>query len=354
MQFDNQKTRNVADVVAKILAGGTVSEELKGDQHQIDKNKNGKIDKQDFEMLRKEKGVKQEASCGKMKKEEVDLNESDFEVGDKVKCKASGSEGEVVKLDEPQTGKYYTVKREDGKTMKYAPDELSLMKEAVTRTVKNGVTTVTYTGDDAKKRRATPGKFGYGPSRAKSLAKMGMQSTMKKEDNEQLDEYTPGETGVTRVQARAYGASEKPKDPLHDIKGPSKKALNKIAKKKPFKEMLDLYAEKGLSALSEMVVKEEPDQETYEKELEMAKKKATQKKTPEEESQVAKSLVQTVKVEEVDQIDEKEMTSAEMEKREDIVKGMKKNLKGFKERYGKNAKDVMYATATKQAMKDED
>ena len=32
---------------------------------------------------------------------------------------------------------------------------------------------------------------------------------------------------------------------------------------------------------------------------------------------------------------------------------MKKGLKGMKERYGKRAKEVMYATATKQAMKEE-
>jgi hypothetical protein len=31
------------------------------------------------------------------------------------------------------------------------------------------------------------------------------------------------------------------------------------------------------------------------------------------------------------------------------VKGMKKNIAGFKERYGKDAKSVMYAAATKQA-----
>lgn len=49
-------------------------------------------------------------------------------------------------------------------------------------------------------------------------------------------------------------------------------------------------------------------------------------------------------------LDERHMTSGEMEKREKIVKSMKKGLAGFKERYGKRAKDVMYATATKQAM----
>ena len=38
-----------------------------------------------------------------------------------------------------------------------------------------------------------------------------------------------------------------------------------------------------------------------------------------------------------------------MEKREKIVKSMKKGLAGFKARYGDRAKSVMYATATKQA-----
>jgi hypothetical protein len=51
-------------------------------------------------------------------------------------------------------------------------------------------------------------------------------------------------------------------------------------------------------------------------------------------------------------IDEKHMTEPEMKKKEEIVKSMKKGLAGFKERYGDRAKDVMYATATKQAMKD--
>ena len=62
-------------------------------------------------------------------KEEVELTESHFEIGDDVICKDSGMEGEVVKIDEPQTGKYYTVKREDGKMVKYAPDELKAEDE---------------------------------------------------------------------------------------------------------------------------------------------------------------------------------------------------------------------------------
>lgn len=45
-----------------------------------------------------------------------------------------------------------------------------------------------------------------------------------------------------------------------------------------------------------------------------------------------------------------EMSDTEMKKREDIVKGMKKNKEDFKKRYGDRWKSVMYATATKNAM----
>jgi hypothetical protein len=57
----------------------------------------------------------------------TNISESHFKVGDKVVCKDSGMKGEVVKLDKPdgeEDEKYYTVEREDGKKMKYAPNEL--------------------------------------------------------------------------------------------------------------------------------------------------------------------------------------------------------------------------------------
>jgi hypothetical protein len=56
--------------------------------------------------------------------------------------------------------------------------------------------------------------------------------------------------------------------------------------------------------------------------------------------------------EEVEQIDERELTKDEAKKKEDYVMGMKKGLSGFKQRYGERAKSVMYATATKMAKKD--
>lgn len=47
----------------------------------------------------------------------------------------------------------------------------------------------------------------------------------------------------------------------------------------------------------------------------------------------------------------KKMTKSDEKKREKIVKGMKGSKKDFEKRYGKDAEDVMYATATKMAMK---
>ena len=50
-----------------------------------------------------------------------------------------------------------------------------------------------------------------------------------------------------------------------------------------------------------------------------------------------------------DVVTEEPISAAEKEKREDIVKGMKKNFADFRKQYGKKAKAVMYATATKIA-----
>jgi hypothetical protein len=52
------------------------------------------------------------------------------------------------------------------------------------------------------------------------------------------------------------------------------------------------------------------------------------------------------------ELDERTLTAAEKKEKEMNVKGMKKNLSGFKDRYGDKAKSVMYATATKMAKKD--
>ena len=56
----------------------------------------------------------------------------------------------------------------------------------------------------------------------------------------------------------------------------------------------------------------------------------------------------------IQSLEERKMTDAEMDKREKIFLSLKKKKKDFKDRYGDDADSVMYATATKMAMKKEE
>jgi len=198
---------------------------------------------------------------------------------------------------------------------------------------------------------------------ADDFKKLRAKKEVKKEEVESIDEVKMADLPSTRVQGRSYGASKPEPHAVDTLRGPKEKELKDIEaekkkKQKKFSEMVNLYQEKGLKSLSEMLVKEEPDNEQFTKELEDAKAKSEGKKP---NTEIAKGSVQAVKNEELDindingvqmsTIEEREMTDAEKEKKEDIVKGMKKGMAGFKERYGSRANDVMYATATKQAMK---
>jgi hypothetical protein len=285
------------------------------------------------------------------------------------------------------------------------------------------------TSDDFKKLRA------------------GKKPAVKKEEVEQIDEVKMADLPSTKVQGRSYGSSKPEPSAFDVLKGPKEKELKSIEsekKKKKMSEMVALYKEGGMKAFFESIKKddlisEEPDSEQFAKELEDQKKRAAGTKP---QADVAKASVQSVKQEEVEQIDElkkstlgsyvkkastnlsarshdhgedehrqygygdddeedkrvdrdekkiatrqqgihraatklskeeveiqvinadlangvdqvnieeRTLTAAETDKKEDTVKSMKKNLAGFKERYGKDAKSVMYATATKQAKND--
>ena len=64
---------------------------------------------------------------------------------------------------------------------------------------------------------------------------------------------------------------------------------------------------------------------------------------------VARDVRRVVGESEEMELDERALNATERKKRERIVKSMKKNLPGFRKRYGDRAKEVMYATATNQA-----
>jgi len=300
MNSDNKQIRDVAGVAARIMAGlPAIEEELKGGQVKIDKNHNGKIDGQDFKILRGEKKVK----------EEVELDE-------------------VKMADLPSTkvqGRAYGASKPE-------PHPLDVMKGPSKSTM------------DTMAKQKKDKKFSemvnlYQNGGMKSF----LESLEKEEEDEIIDEVS--------------------------------------------KEIAD-YTMDVIDAgeYTEVTIGEEASQDEFNAEIEKAKAKSQGKV----KAEVAKAVVQAVKQEETEitnemifevlenagidfeslndkelqevaneayeilsSLKEREMTDAEMAKREKIAKSMKKGLAGFKERYGDRAKNVMYATATKQAMKEE-
>lgn len=311
--YSDKTIKSVADAARRIMEGKkpeVLNEALKGDQHKIDANKNGKIDSHDFELLRKKKKVE----------EEVELTESHFKVGDKVRCKESGMTGEVVKLDKDHGAddeKYYTVKKEDGKMQKFAPNELSMINEDL---------------EEGMKTQVAPG-------RTRNIGTHGRAKG--------------AEFGGTDWDKEESGKEDKPKRAKY---GSRQNFVRSTRVNESFTDMLELYNEGGIKSLlesmhnKEIEIEEEATNDEFKAELDKAQAKSEGR----EKANVAQALVTaTNQVDEEVELEERELTDSEMEKKEKYVKGMKKGLQGFKQRYGDRAKEVMYATATKQAKMDD-
>ena len=97
----------------------------------------------------------------------------------------------------------------------------------------------------------------------------------------------------------------------------------------------------GDKRLKEDEKEDEKEDDEDEKETAKKAKKDEPKKNGKEKVEVDPTL---------DEVKE-EMTEAQKAKREEIVKELKKKSADFKEKYGDRWEDVMYATATKMAMK---
>ena len=121
-------------------------------------------------------------------------------------------------------------------------------------------------------------------------------------------------------------------------------AMNKLANKKgAFKEEVEQIDEISQDKLYNYHAKAGADLQAKRKKLEQGK--LTMQDLKKDQNRVTGLNRAADKMHE-------EMSDAEMKKREDIVKGMKKNKADFQKRYGDRWKSVMYATATKNSMKE--
>ena len=305
MYSNNKQIRDVANIAAQIMSGQQpVTEKLHPNQQQLDVHE----------------------------PEKDELTADDFK---KLRAKKSG----VVKEDDTGYQDRFAVK--NGKAVKHNPEK----------------------GEHDEPHHV------WADSPEHAVRKHAQMNKPKTEQVEAIDEVKLADLPSRKIQGRAYGASRPEPHAVDTIKGPNDAELKKIEaekKKKKFSEMVNLYQDKGLKSLSEMLAKEESTEDEFNKELDDAKEKNAGKKKNDE---IAKGAVQAVKTEEthstVEVIDlndvngvqyseielaqERTLTEPETKKKEEIVKSMKKGLSGFKERYGKDAKSVMYATATARA-----
>jgi hypothetical protein len=208
-QSDNPKFKGKSKAQRKKMAlaayyGKQKNEELKGNQHKIDANKNGKVDAHDFKLLRAKKKVDEETEEQKKAKQELDSK--------LTKWKNQQRAGKAV----------------DDQEKKLKQEELELVLDLTEGKVKEK-DDVPF-DEDPPKKSAVAGKKGYGPSAARHLARLGLKGAEKKKKDETYmgKAATSEEVVDERVMTPGTGTSP---DPLvartgisRDLKKPAEKA----------------------------------------------------------------------------------------------------------------------------------
>lgn len=394
----------VADAIKSIAEADYKAkmEELKGQQHKIDKNKNNKIDAHDFAILRGEKkGMKKEEA------EQIDeisstlankyLNAPQGKGANKYKVGDTGTTKKNIYPDVETMSKHSKSVRqaiqrsgsssifkkpsyykEEAENVEESNNPFDLKnyksqlptkpgekagfdsKKVSTGTIysrkpvkdepmkKEEIDPNDTTTDTLKGREKTSGN----PFLSKKV-KMDVPDNVK-EEAEQIDELSKDTLKSYSAKAKASAKSHKDAGDQYDS-DPDERAFAP----KQYKKAASRTAG---AAKADSRIKEEAEQidelkKTTVKSY-LAKKMASlpgkDPKKDQKDMMKAHHRVTGVKPtsEEVEQVDERTLTKGETKEKERIVKGMKKSLAGFKQRYGDKAKSVMYATATKAAKKD--
>jgi len=388
MSTYNDKTlKGVADAVQHVM-----DEELKGNQHKIDANKNGKVDAHDFKLLRAKKPAVVST------KKPIGVRTADIGPGNKeynVKVKEEVEEIEeafpTVADAHRRMGNY--TKGTVTKTATGLKHERNYKDEDETEE-KTGKKGKTY-GANQKRRTNTKLYKESFTSMLKKLDEQGIKALDEifVEEIEQLDElskttlgsyvnkasknaamYAADSVGMANVSSRARNprvkaAAEKYSDESHEkrmsrLAGVGK-AVKRLTKEESETEMeqIDELAKSTLGSYIKKAAKdqssdaydhgEEENRRYYEGgDSESDSDSADRERRMANREKGIGRAVKKITKEELETIEERSLTASESKKKEDIVMSMKKGLSGFKERYGKDAKSVMYATATKQAKKD--
>lgn len=161
-----------------------------------------------------------------------------------------------------------------------------------------------------------------------------------------------------KAQVAAYNKGREAKMAAGDKIRKAKQSIANAPKdaKSSVKSFVKKQAQKVVDRMSEEVVDEQKS------EVDPVQKKQLQMKSQmmKKQQMLDRQRLQAQKqgkipmghgMREESELEEKVLDKAETDEKERIVKGMKKKFTNFKDKYGKDAKSVMYATATKMAKK---
>ena len=315
-KIESGKDEYLGSRIRAAKVAGKLKEELKGNQHKIDANKNGKVDAHDFKLLRAKKTMK----------EEEQIDEAFPTVADGEKSlRAKEGKTSSGTLTKTKTGLVHTRDYED---------------DSDDTPAKKGRPTGGGAGKSTKKKKLSEMIAAYKERGIDSLYEEPDNATFTKELEDQKAKFDGkkkgGDVAKPSVQAVKVEQYEEDDGPL------SEEQLDELSK-----STLSQYVKKAHYAggMADFKHGRIADKRGDSKDK-MALSKTSQKR----EKGINKAVDRLAK-EEV-QMDERTLTADEKSNKEDYVKGMKKKLSGFKARYGDDAKSVMYATATKMAKKD--
>ena len=358
-------------------------EELKGNQHKIDANKNGKIDAEDFKMLRKKKNesveyVTEKKSYDDKHQSQTDIHHKGQKIGYVVHDKKSGihtayhdKEGNDYNQSDEFKSHAQAVKmiKSSAGVKESFTEKLKSLKENNLKFVADVFYDIRWfkinedsDSEQFKKELETAQKVASTKKTKEQEANTakGFVQAVKNVDDikeETLDEATPTRKqvkqaiGIARDKRYAGGnmtGAVKTMDKINKGLAQHPKVADELRKQNEETEQLDEVSRKHFQQVADLI----KGHDSQDKRNELAKHHAGifAKQNPRFNHKIFYKAA-GADIMHKEEVNERKMTDDEKDKAEDIVKGMKKNLKVFKDRYGADAKKVMYATANKNAMK---